>query len=113
MAYTVYRNQILRFEEYGGGKSYCFSRLVSVLFQPIENFQSMQMSIQSLQQKIAEREHFQQLARTKLIATVDQSYVLVDKFVVRDKIRYEKNDINILYQVTSLDELLVIEYNSR
>ncbi|EFP05576.1 CRE-DAF-11 protein [Caenorhabditis remanei] len=62
---------------------------------------SMQMSIQSLQQKIAEREHFQQLARTKLIATVDQSYVLVDKFVVRDKIRYEKNDINILYQMKS------------
>ncbi|CAO4379351.1 unnamed protein product [Caenorhabditis nigoni] len=62
---------------------------------------SQQMSVQSLKEKMAERAHLKSIARTKLIATVDQTYVLVDKFVVRDKIRYEKSDINLLYQMKS------------
>ncbi|CAL2044801.1 unnamed protein product [Caenorhabditis brenneri] len=62
---------------------------------------SHQMSLQSLQERLEERNHLRVLSRNKLLATVEQNYVLVDKFVVRDKIRYDKTDINILYQMRS------------
>ncbi|CTQ86710.1 guanylate cyclase [Caenorhabditis elegans] len=62
---------------------------------------SQHMSIQSLQRNMEEKQRLQSLARTKHIATVDQVYVLADKYVMRDKLRYDKIDINLLYQMKS------------
>uniref|UniRef100_A0A8R1HY76 guanylate cyclase n=1 Tax=Caenorhabditis japonica TaxID=281687 RepID=A0A8R1HY76_CAEJA len=62
---------------------------------------SQHMSIQSLQRNADEKARLQSLARTKQIATVDQSYMLVDKFVMRDKIRFDRYDANMLYQMKS------------
>ncbi|CAI2353855.1 unnamed protein product [Caenorhabditis sp. 36 PRJEB53466] len=62
---------------------------------------SQHMSIQSLQRNFEERKKMQSLARSSQIATVDQSFVLVDKFVLRDKIKFDKTDTNMLYPMKS------------
>lgn len=57
------------------------------------------MSIHSLQQHMESKAKLRDLLRYRQLATIEQGYVIVESFVLKERLVFDKADMLLLYQV--------------
>lgn len=57
------------------------------------------MSIHSLQQHMESKAAMRDLLRSRQLATIDQGFVIIEPYQLREKLVFDKRDMQILFQV--------------
>jgi hypothetical protein len=57
------------------------------------------VSIQSLKRQIEFKVKMRDLLRVRKLATIDQAYVIIETFLIKEKMIYQKADLHLLFQV--------------